>query len=452
MNNTLNLQVLESQGSGSNSLGALLFKPEIAVDTPGAKIPVFDLVMGLSHVLDLVAPALVDHHSRTAYIAMSLARTLGLPMMVQQRVMLAGLLHDIGALSLKERLDLLEFEAKNPERHMELGYQLFKGFSPLAEIAVPIRYHHRYWENGRGSEGNGEAVPVESHLLHLADRIADLGAGAEEILEAAPAITVRIAGQSGRMFVPEMVDAFRLLAEKEYFWLDSTSPTIDEQLKRQASMQMVPLGMNGVAALAELFSHIIDFRSPFTVTHASGVAATAEMLARLHGFTPDECGQMRVAGYLHDLGKLAVPEAILEKPEKLTPAEFNIIKRHTYHTYRVLESMQGTELIATWAAFHHEKLDGSGYPFHLTACELSPGARIMAVADIFTALTEDRPYRAGLPVEQALQILHEKVTDRAIDGDIVATLLANVDDLNVARTTTQHVSRVKYRQFREMVE
>ena len=112
---------------------------------------------------------------------------------------------------------------------------------------------------------------------------------------------------------------------------------------------------------------------------------------------------MRAAGYLHDLGKIAVPSRILDKPAPPSQHEWAVLREHTYHTFRVLDTIGGMPQISEWAAFHHERLDGTGYPFGHEGKDLTLGARIMAVADIFTAVTEDRPYRAALCEEDAMR-------------------------------------------------
>ena len=127
----------------------------------------------------------------------------------------------------------------------------------------------------------------------------------------------------------------------------------------------------------------------------------------LMGFSAWECQLIRVAGNLHDLGKLAVPAEILEKSGQLTDAEYNLIKGHSFYTYHILEAIDELEIITAWAAFHHERLDGSGYPFQISGDQLSLPARIVAVADVFTAITEDRPYRVGMDPDQALSVLRK---------------------------------------------
>jgi HD-GYP domain-containing protein (c-di-GMP phosphodiesterase class II) len=140
---------------------------------------------------------------------------------------------------------------------------------------------------------------------------------------------------------------------------------------------------------------------------------------------------LEIAGQLHDLGKLSVPESILHKSGKLSNKELNIIKQHTYHTYELIDRLQTMDKVRDWAAFHHEKLDGSGYPFHKRGQELDLGARIMAVADIFTALSEDRSYRKRMNRNQILCILWEQVKNNWIDGDVVRMLEKHYDAVAV---------------------
>ena len=150
-----------------------------------------------------------------------------------------------------------------------------------------------------------------------------------------------------------------------------------------------------------------------------------------------ECHEIRIAGYLHDLGKLAVPETIIEKPGTLDKDERDIVKSHTYHTYAILKEVKGLEKIAIWASFHHETLTGEGYPFHRSAEEIPLGSRIMTVADIFTALTEDRPYRKGMGKVEVIEIFSKMVSDGKIDKKVTAILLEKYEEMNGARSKAQ---------------
>ena len=162
-----------------------------------------------------------------------------------------------------------------------------------------------------------------------------------------------------------------------------------------------------------------------------------------------DCKRLRVAGYLHDLGKLGVPTEILEKPGPLSASERNIVRCHPFYTYRTLERIPDLAMINVWSSFHHECPSGLGYPFHIDHRDLSLGSRIMAVADVFTALAEDRPYRAGLAGEEILACLRGMAASEALDERLVVLLQHNFAEVNDARLTAQAESRDQYRNMME---
>ena len=400
-------------------------------------VSLFDLVTSLSDVTDLVNPALDDHHKKVAYIAYCLAREMGLPKQECCNILLAGMLHDIGALSLKEKMDALHFEVVSPHRHAEAGGFLLKPFAPLTSIGEMIACHHVPWDNGKGKVHNGRAVPLASHILHLADRVAVLVKKAKTTYGHAPAVIRKIEAQTARMFMPEVAKAFRTLAQKSYFWLDLSSRSLSSLLRRKARGQTLELDLAEIGSLAQVFSRVIDFRSSFTATHSSGVATIAEAMAQLIGYSENECGMMKVAGYFHDLGKLAIPAEILEKNGPLTKRETDIVRSHPFHTYRALEHIEDFSTIIRWGAFHHETPNGSGYPFNIAGNELPLGSRIVAVTDVFTAITENRPYRQGMDADQARAVLIDQAESGQLDPKITALLLHNYHELNTLREKVQ---------------
>lgn len=419
----------------------------------GAKFELLGLVTTFSETIDLVSRALVGHHRRTAYLAAVLARELGMSSREQAVLGVAGLMHDCGALTLREKLAALDFEADlGPSAevtHAYMGYVVVRKFDIMAEVAQLIRFHHIRWEEHEDVDVEPDLV-LKANLLHLADRVDTLFDKSGCILCQAADIRDRIQEQSGSMFSPELVDCMTGVLSVEARLLDLASPYLPALLQDRLDGWNPKLSGEELLSLSQVFSTLIDFRSRFTATHSAGVSATAETLARLHKFSSRECKMMRLAGYLHDLGKLAVPAEILEKPGKLTREEFAVVRSHTYHTYRVLERIPGLETVNEWASFHHERLNGQGYPFHKDDTSLSLGARIMAAADVLTAITEDRPYRAGMSRDKAAQVLDSMVNGGSLDGEVVDLLKQNFDTVNVVRETVQRKALVNFDSYAEL--
>lgn len=406
-----------------------------------------DLIMSVSKAIDLISPIVVHHQLKVAYVASSLASVLGYSEEKKWEILLAGMLHDSGVTSYKEKMRIMSFDVQNPHHHAKVGYMLLSLFKPFSRIAELVRFHHVPWEDGRGREFEGLMVPSGSHLLHIADRVVILVSSHREILKQRQDIVSLIKAQSGNLFVPGLVEAFLEVSGKESFWLDINYPSLDTLLNQEMRRNGMSLGTGNPQEMTRLFSRVIDFRSPFTATHSCGVSASAESISRLAGFSDERRNMMKIAGHLHDIGKLSVPAEILNKPAPLTKEEFNVILGHTYYTYRVLEPIPAFAELNQWASYHHEQLDGGGYPFHLKAPELSTGSRIMSVSDIFAAITEDRPYRKGMKKESALNVLDNMARGNKIDKSIVEIVAKNYDEINSARIAAQETSMLEYTQF-----
>jgi HD-GYP domain-containing protein (c-di-GMP phosphodiesterase class II) len=409
----------------------------------------YDLLICLTNAIDLISPQVADHHQQVAYLAFKLGEQLDLSSEEKKELLLAGLLHDIGALSLDERLELIEAEPPTSQNHAFRGAQLIEGFNPFSNVSDIIRYHHLHWNNGEGATFKGQKVPYASHILHLADRIAVLIDRNHDVIGQIKDIRAIISAQKNTTFAPELVDAFIDMSIHEYIWLDLIYKPLLHILPDITSFGIVELTLDEVIDLTKIFASIIDFRSPFTANHSVGVAKTVEKLAELAGFSEDECKMMLIAGYLHDLGKLAVKKEVLEKPGKLNAEEFNSIRSHTFYTFRLLQAIKGMETINKWASFHHEKLNGKGYPFHLNNKSIFLGSRIMAVADIFTAITEDRPYREGMSKEKTIEVLYSLVEDKSICPYVVSILMDNFELINTIRIDAQLKAAAKYNYFIE---
>ncbi len=411
------------------------------------RVELYPLLSSIANATDLISPILADHHRKVSFIAATLGKTMGLPTPDVQQLAMAGAVHDIGGLSIRRRLDSFDFEVLDPDLHAVPGFVLLSSFAPFAELARLVRYHHVYWQHGRGREYREEPVPSLSHLLHLADRIAVQIDPRREILSQKEEIISSIVGRSGEVFVPGLVEAFKEAAAREVFWLDLTSPEICEILRKRLHLDELVLDYDELPGLAELFRKLIDFRSRFTSTHSSGVAAVGVNLAAKCGFDRNYREQMLLAGLLHDVGKLVVPAEILAKHAPLTADDFAVIRKHPYYSAWILRDLEGFGEISRWAALHHERLDGSGYPYRPPATELPDGARILAVADTFTALTEDRPYRCAMSSSGTGQVMRNLASYNKLDRNYVAMIHDHLEEFDHLRQTAQEAADLEHRRF-----
>lgn len=413
-----------------------------------------DIVRSLSKVIDLTHPFLTNHHERTSYIAGAIAKNAGYSVDQQHLLMIAGALHDIGVLFEEEFTELHQFPERQDviHRHSIAGAELLSVFNKLWPISSIVRCHHVNWNYGRGMSFMGEAVPDSAHLLHLADRIDAMMDRTRNIHEIKIKVLRMVKSASGSVFKPEHVELFLKIAEKDYFWFDIMSLNRYDVFKENFSPNPILLKAGDFLELSKLISHIIDFRCKFTATHSASTAAVASYLAKKLGMSENECQCMEFAGYMHDVGKLSVPLDVVYKNGKLDESESVSMKEHVYHSFNIFNSLKAYQNAKDWAGLHHERLDGSGYPFGLTGKDIPLGARIMAIADVFSALLEDRPYRTRMEKEEALSTMQEMVNTNKLDENIFRVILEDYDGVINARTAGIKDTIKKYKAFEESIK
>ncbi|MEW6674050.1 MAG: HD domain-containing phosphohydrolase [Thermodesulfobacteriota bacterium] len=413
------------------------------------RVKLFDLVAAIARVVDLMSPAVGSHHLKVAYLSFRIGEKLGLSLHKQYELATAGALHDIGAFSLQERLDLLAFEDAHPGRHSLAGFLLLNDFKPFSAIARIIKFHHVPWKDGRGARRNGEDIPFESHIIHLADRVAVRFSDDKPALTQVADICGAVKKSGKSVFLPEGIEALNALAANDYIWLELTSGNVESILKRELTDRADFLHLNSLLDFGWLICRLVDFKSNFTATHSCGVAATAVALANKKKFSRDKLKLIELAAYLHDIGKLGIPNEILEKPGQLNEEEWCIMRSHVFYTYQILEPIEKLKLITSWGALHQERMNGTGYPFGYRADDLPLGSRIMAAADVFTALTEDRPYRKGLGRQETLKVLKSMAVRQELDGDLIQIVDHHFDEMNTIRATAQKEALTAYGRFQD---
>jgi len=366
-----------------------------------------------------------------AIMARAIALHLNWPETECLSILYAGMLHDCGVSRLHEHHKLTEtLEWDGAEDHCIRGAEYLSACQPLAHLSTEIRYHHTRWET-LIEPSIDHHIRLRANLLYLADRIDMLQSpflNSGQILTEYPSIIAHIKTLSGILFAPELVDAFAEIADVEAFWLAMEPEYLDEDLRSIGShIPTTQLDIPAIKELARLFSRVVDAKSPYTDEHSQRVAHIARQLAMDFGIVGYELEQIEIAGLLHDIGKLRVSEDIIDKPGSLTPEERATMHRHSYDTFRILQRVFEGSRIPVWAGFHHETLIGDGYPFKNGKKELDLECRIIAVADIFQALAQQRPYRHTMSLEYILSDLQSRVASGRLDAKVVAKLTENAE-------------------------
>lgn len=359
------------------------------------------------------------HHRRTAIIAKHIGEFLKLKQDELEILIYSALLHDIGAASnWNEKHFIAYCEDDLIFNHAEKGYLILKDSYPLGILAEPIRYHHDRYYGGNPSGLKGEDIPLISRIIHISDRIEVLINNDVHILFQRCNIIQVI--KESNYFDPKLVQVFNELSKFEYFWLDIVNPIYQNHFLDDISFfGKLLFDIDDLIDMAEIFAKVVDETSHYTAEHSKNVAKISKFLAEKRGFSNLECKQFYLAGLLHDLGKLAIPSEILNKPYSLTKEEFDLIRQHPYYSHSILEHVEGFEKIAVWAGTHHETLDEKGYPYKLKGSDIDLGSHIIAVADVFSSLIEDRPYRKGMSLIEAFDIIEDMVKNLKLDVNVV---------------------------------
>ncbi|MEK7449054.1 MAG: HD domain-containing phosphohydrolase [Planctomycetota bacterium] len=389
------------------------------------KIRFDNLIIALSQALDLLTPRTRYHHSRVALIAIRFGESLGLRKTDLSKLFYAALLHDIGVTSSRDKLMMMDYLYTGGEAHTTYGQTILKESPFFADIANLVYHHHDRWLGPNKSGVIKRNIPWLSQIIGLADRLEVLLSNDQYILAQQDFVLKKISEYSGTWFNPELTAVLKHVSRTESFWLDLTNCHLDKILREcspATSGKKDYLSLDDVIKVASVFTTVTDGKSHYTNTHSYDVHALTVKIAMAFNFSSEDLKKIKIASLLHDLGKLSIPDEILEKVGVLTKEEYDIIKRHPYYTYQTLKLIDGFEEIARWSALHHERLNGTGYPFKLKGEEIPLAARIIAVSDIFTALNEDRPYRKRLSPDQAFKLLQLEIKHGLIDKEVVRVL------------------------------
>lgn len=390
-------------------------------------INLHEVVYSLSDALDLVGVTHIHHGKRVAYMATEFGKHLGWSDQWLDDLFQAAILHDCGVSKTTVHARLTQLEWEHEAAHCLTGWGLLNASSLLSKLADTVKYHHSHWSE-ISTLDLPQVVKLSTNCIYLADRIDILSLTAlqhqSNILFCIDEIKQTILERKGDWFCPELVDAFLEISGNELFWLRLDANRVNDYATGWiARDQYRDVPFADLRDLLHLFSVIVDTKSTFTREHSEGVANLARHIGTLFELPEKNCEMLELAGLLHDLGKLRVPDELLDKPGKLTEEEYLIVEKHSFDTFNILKTINGMREITLWAAQHHERADSVDDHYH---AGISFEAKIVAVADVFQALAQQRPYRPPLPPEQIMTILNSLADTGKLDSSIVACVEANL--------------------------
>jgi HD-GYP domain-containing protein (c-di-GMP phosphodiesterase class II) len=438
------------------------------------EIPIGELLAALSHALDLTEGAPAGHTLRSCMIAMRLADDIGLGSEDRTALYYAMLLKDAGCSSNAARITALfgsddhtvkpRMKIVDANRKIRLAIETFRntggglrsrvahfmgiargggvtreliaircerGANIARQMGFPdatcsaIRSLDEHWNGAGHPEGLKErAIPLLARIANLAQTV-DIFHGAHGVR----ATMAMVKDRRKTWFDPQLADrVLRWRRDADWWtWLTESAPELEVVAMEPPEPRRAVQGA-GFDLVAQSFADIVDAKSPFTYRHSTNVSRWARQVGTKFYTDEDQLTRLARAGLLHDIGKLGVSNTILDKNGPLVDDERTLMQAHPVHTWEILRRVPAFSDFARMASLHHEKLDGSGYPWQVPGEALDLPARILVVADIFEALTADRPYRAGMPVAAALGLL-QKDRGTKLDAAVLDALEVAVTEI-----------------------
>src|SRR5436190_1567794 len=428
-------------------------RPAQAAPPEVAGMEFSELIGALSHALDITEGQPKGHCIRVCWIGTHIGMALGLPVTALRDLYYTLLLKDLGCSSNAARIcelyltddlafkrdfktvgtglpDVLRFVFTHTGLNAGLAGRLRSVVNILrngpritddlirtrctrgADIARRLRFGDgvaagiasldEHWDGSGRPEGRvGHAIPLNSRIALLAqviDVFHTIGGPSAALAEAR--------GRAGSWFEPALVATMESVAGDPGFWRTLACTDVESAVfALEPGAGAVVLDDDYLDDIAAAFGQIVDSKSPFTSGHSARVADIVDKVARRLGLSDARCRWLRRGALLHDVGKLGVSNALLDKPGKLDDDEWIVMRRHAEHTEAILARIGAFPELARVAAAHHERLDGRGYPRGVSADAIAIETRIITVADIFDAISADRPYRAAVPIPDTLAMM-----------------------------------------------
>lgn len=363
--------------------------------------------------IDYMDEALAGHSTRVAYDVMSVLKND--PRFTYEevcKITWSTLFHDIGILEKRPISDLIAGEENSTFSHAEYGSLFIKYFSPFPEYDVIVKYHHTPYKKLLNVYIDEKLKDV-SALLYVIDKI-DLYRISNKELN----IENLIGG-----YKPEIIDAI-----KKYVDIDK-EPSINEIKESLLSyLDDMEITDEQLFAFLNILISSFDFRSRYTAIHCAIVTAVSDCLAKIYNLDEETCKKIHLGAMLHDMGKIAIPHRILESPDKLNEEDWEIMQSHASITENILKDRVTDEVLKI-ASRHHERIDGTGYPYGISEDDLTLAERIVAVADVVGALSQERSYKKAFSLEKICEILEDMSREGKLCPCVCETFLANKEEI-----------------------
>jgi HD-GYP domain-containing protein (c-di-GMP phosphodiesterase class II) len=411
-----------------------------------------ELAIALSRALDLAEGKEIGHALRVCYIATQLADALQLSEPQRTGVYFGALLHDAGVTPASADLfraagvDETSIFGPSPLRprddqrgaslfadhgavddavheHCPAGAEIAAQLELGNETATAIEHHHERWDGGGYPHGlREEAIPVEGRILAAADLAEVLIADETNALVARRHFAQGLADYTGTMVDPRIVGVVHELSRSDEFWLGLYAEDLAETVHGMRSGVEPRRSRKRIERFATMFAALADARRGPASAHAQRTADCAQRLAEASNLEPGHVEMIRLAALLLDIGLLGVPARIMSKPDILSVTEMQLMRQHPANSEMILQDLPGFEEVSHWIARHHERPDGKGYPEMASGDEIPLESRILAIADVYAALTSDRPHRAALAAKDARKVLLGAAGSQ-LDPELVRTFV-----------------------------
>ncbi len=450
-------------------------------ETDRGEVRLTELVSSLSYALNLTASLVPGHGIRCAAIARAIGRHRGMDEQAMTDLYYLSLLKDVGCSSNASRVaemfmadDIaIKHDLKLSNATLRDGIQLAgkhigKCESPVVRlgrlamvmarkgaflreiydtrclrgvkivrwlrfserVAEGVLHLNEHWDgSGQPNQISGDAIALEARIA-LLSQVADVfysAFGPDRVL---PELKLRV----GKVLDPELVADFEVIADQS-LWDQVADPELATKLANEVDGD-APARVDDryLDDIATAFSQVIDAKSSYTAGHSQRVARLAQQLCEEIGYGANDQRQIWRAGLLHDIGKLGVSSLILDKPGSLKTEEFDQVRRHAQMGEELLGRVSVLKPLARIVGAHHEMMDGSGYPRGLIADKISPLTRVLTVADVFDALTSERPYRSAMPIKRAIQVMEAEMGSGLDDTSFSALKSLIGKGLSVSRS------------------